>query len=221
MLSKAGGTHDETSYPLKRQFELDHKLSELKKLGVKIFSLWNGVVMGQGVGFSITSDYRIACENTLLAMPEVRIGTFADVGVSYYFARLEYEIGRHMATLGYRLRDSRVFFSGIANCFVPFESFAELEKEIIEMGSDSPILKQGMNYKAEELEEGLEWIGYACICQELMTQSRNDIRSLKDIHHKLLTKLEKSQKPIIKNGLDSFLGIFSSEVLKGGTIFLK
>lgn len=42
-------------------------------LGVSLvpqISVWDGIVMGGGVGISVLGEYRIATENTLFAMPE-------------------------------------------------------------------------------------------------------------------------------------------------------
>lgn len=33
-------------------------------------SIWNGIVMGGGVGVSVLGEFRIATEKTLFAMPE-------------------------------------------------------------------------------------------------------------------------------------------------------
>lgn len=52
-------------------------------------SVWNGIVMGGGVGISVHSPIRIATEKTVFAMPETGIGFFTDVGGSYFLARLK------------------------------------------------------------------------------------------------------------------------------------
>ena len=215
VLKKLGAYPEESAYTLKRQFEMDFQFYELRKLGVKVYSLLNGVVMGQGVGWVINNDYRISCENTMLAMPEVRIGMFADNGVAHAFSRLKGEVGRHMAVLGFRLKESQVFFSGISNCFVASELFDQLEAEIIKFGEESPLLKDGMKYKAQELEEALNWIGYFTICQEMMKRTRQGVRGIVQVHHDLLAELKSKQKPIYFPGLNEFSGIIKSSVLKG------
>jgi enoyl-CoA hydratase/carnithine racemase len=212
---KVGASPEELAYSLKKQFELDNKFYDLKKKNIKTFSLLNGIVMGQGVGWTITNDYRIASENTMLAMPEARIGMFADNGVAYYFARLKSEVGRHMAVFGHRLRESQVFFSGIANCFVPSESFADLEKEIIDYGEQSKILQKGLAYKAEEIEELAAWVGYVSICEAIMDKVRGDVRGLTDVLHNLNSQLELNKNPLCYDGVDKYVGIISDKLQKG------
>ena len=46
--------------------------------------MWNGVVMGGGVGISANALHKVTCEKTVFAMPESRIGLFVDVGMMYH-----------------------------------------------------------------------------------------------------------------------------------------
>lgn len=51
-------------------------------------AMWNGIVMGGGVGISINCQYKICNEKTVFAMPETRIGLFVDVGSAFHLSKL-------------------------------------------------------------------------------------------------------------------------------------
>lgn len=53
--------------------------------------------VGGGVGLAAHAPFRIATENTVLAMPEAKIGYSPDVGASYFLSRLDGEIGTYLA----------------------------------------------------------------------------------------------------------------------------
>lgn len=73
-------------------------------------SLWNGIVMGGGVGVSAHAPIRIATNNTVYAMPETGIGFFCDVGGSYFLPRLHDNIssGLFLGITGFRLKGPEV-----------------------------------------------------------------------------------------------------------------
>ena len=61
------------------------------KLNTTQISVWNGIVMGGGVGVSWHSPIRVATDNSMYAMPETAIGFFTDVGGSYFLPRIHNE----------------------------------------------------------------------------------------------------------------------------------
>jgi enoyl-CoA hydratase/carnithine racemase len=100
-------------------------------------SLWDGVVMGGGVGLGIGSAFRIVTEKTVFAMPETAIGFFPDVGGSYWLPRLSFPasgqgeggreggreegregLGRYIGLTGVRLKGWDLMWAGIGTHFV-------------------------------------------------------------------------------------------------------
>jgi len=59
-------------------------IADLRKKNVLTVSMWNGIVMGGGVGISINALHKVTCQKTVFAMPESRIGLFVDVGMMYH-----------------------------------------------------------------------------------------------------------------------------------------
>jgi enoyl-CoA hydratase len=60
----------------------------------------DGLVMGGGVGLSAHGRHRIVTEKTRLAMPEVGIGFFPDVGGSWLLSRAPGELGTYFGLTG-------------------------------------------------------------------------------------------------------------------------
>ena len=59
--------------------------------------------MGGGVGIAAHAAHRVVTERSSVAMPEVSIGFFPDVGVSYLLARAPGFVGTYLALTGERM----------------------------------------------------------------------------------------------------------------------
>lgn len=94
-------------------------------------SLWNGIVMGGGVGISVLGKYRVATEKTIFAMPETAIGLFPDVGSSYWLPKLKPAgFGLYMGLSGARLEASDLIQTEIATHFVLSSHLENLESDL-------------------------------------------------------------------------------------------
>ena len=67
-----------------KEYKLNYQINNFSK---PYLSIWNGVVMGGGIGLSIYGNFRIATETTKFAMPETAIGFFPDVGGSFFYQK--------------------------------------------------------------------------------------------------------------------------------------
>ncbi|WP_051710516.1 enoyl-CoA hydratase/isomerase family protein [Andreprevotia chitinilytica] len=88
---------------------------ELRRYPKPVLAWGNGVVMGGGFGLFASSSHRVVTETSLLAMPEVAIGLFPDVGASYWLHQLADGVGRLMALSGIRLNAIDAVEAGAAD----------------------------------------------------------------------------------------------------------
>jgi enoyl-CoA hydratase len=110
------------------EYRLNHLLFTYPKPTVAIM---DGITMGGGVGVSLPCEFRIATENTRLAMPETGIGLFPDVGGGWYLSRLPGRVGQFMALTGARLDASECLYLGLATNYVEQSSLEELHERIL------------------------------------------------------------------------------------------
>jgi enoyl-CoA hydratase len=101
-------------------FRAEYRLNHLMFTYAKpILAFMDGVTMGGGVGIALPARYRIATENTQLAMPETAIGLFCDVGAGHYLSRLPGAAGAFIALTGARLDGAECLALGLATHYLP------------------------------------------------------------------------------------------------------
>jgi len=112
------------------EYQLNHDIATTSS--IPIISIWDGIVMGGGVGISIHGKYRIATENTLFAMPETTIGLFPDVGSMFWMPRLlPKPIANYLALTGKRIQSDDLLYTGLATHYVPSKDLPVLEQSLI------------------------------------------------------------------------------------------
>src|SRR3982751_978711 len=86
----------------------------------------DGIVMGGGVGLAAHSSHRVVTERTKLAMPEVGLGFFPDVGGTWLLARSPGEIGTYFGLTGQTMNGPDAIYARFADAVVPSAKLAAL-----------------------------------------------------------------------------------------------
>ncbi len=91
-----------------------------------VIAIMDGVVMGGGVGLSAHAAHRVVTERSAVAMPEVGIGFFPDVGAAFLLARSPGFTGTHLALTGNRVGAADAIYCGLADVAIATARLAEL-----------------------------------------------------------------------------------------------
>ena len=78
----------------------------------------DGIVMGGGVGLAAHGRHRVVNEKTKLAMPEVGIGFFPDVGGTWLLSRAPGEIGTYFGLTGQPMNGADAIAAGFADIYI-------------------------------------------------------------------------------------------------------
>ncbi|WP_338699765.1 enoyl-CoA hydratase/isomerase family protein [Bradyrhizobium sp. 26S5] len=90
----------------------------------------DGIVMGGGVGLSAHSRHRVVTERTKLAMPEVGLGFFPDVGGTYLLSRSPGEIGTYFGLTGTTMNGPDAIYAKFADAVVPSAKLPALREAL-------------------------------------------------------------------------------------------
>lgn len=109
--------------PLARVFfENEYKMDYMIHTYKKPVVIWgDGIIMGGGIGIAAGASHRVVTETTVLAMPEITIGLYPDVGASYFLPRMPGKIGLFLGMTAGRLKAADALHVDLADYFVPRE----------------------------------------------------------------------------------------------------
>jgi enoyl-CoA hydratase len=93
----------------------------------------DGIVMGGGVGLSAHSAHRVVTERTKLAMPEVGLGFFPDVGGTWLLSHSPGEIGTYFGLTGQTMNGPDAIYARFADAVVPSNQLPVLRNVLTEV----------------------------------------------------------------------------------------
>jgi enoyl-CoA hydratase len=100
--------------------------ARIAKFAKPYVAFMDGIVMGGGVGLSAHSRHRVVTERTRLAMPEVGLGFFPDVGGTWLLSHSPGEVGTYFGLTGQTMNGPDAIHAGFADAVVPSGKLAAL-----------------------------------------------------------------------------------------------
>ena len=94
------------------EYALDYRLHTFPK---PILVWGDGIVMGGGMGLMIGASHRVVTDTSRLAMPEISIGLFPDVGGTWMLNRLPGKTGLFLGLTGAQIGAADALFAGLAD----------------------------------------------------------------------------------------------------------
>jgi enoyl-CoA hydratase len=117
--------------------------ARIAKFAKPYVAFMDGIVMGGGVGLSAHSRHRVVTERTKLAMPEVGLGFFPDVGGTWLLSHSPGEIGTYFGLTGQTMNGPDVIYARFADAVVPSAKLAALREALtkVRAGTTSAEIK--------------------------------------------------------------------------------
>lgn len=95
-----------------REYRLDYRIHTYPK---PVLCWGQGIVMGGGVGLMSGASHRVVTPDSKVAMPEITIGLFPDVGGSWLLGRMPGGTGLFLGLTGARIQAADALFTGMAD----------------------------------------------------------------------------------------------------------
>jgi len=108
------------------EYALDLTLHQYRK---PVVALMDGFVLGGGMGLAQGVDLRVVTERSRLAMPEVAIGYFPDVGGSYFLPRVQGELGIYLGVTGVQIQAADALYCGLADWYLQRARLDDLDRQ--------------------------------------------------------------------------------------------
>ncbi|WP_176340650.1 3-hydroxyisobutyryl-CoA hydrolase [Xanthomonas hortorum] len=103
------------------EYRLDYRIHTYPK---PLLCWGHGIVMGGGIGLMSGASHRVVTERSRLAMPEISVGLFPDVGGSWLLRRVPHGAGLFLALTGAPLDASDAIYAGLADVRLEHTQYA-------------------------------------------------------------------------------------------------
>jgi enoyl-CoA hydratase len=123
--SKVGGDLGKVFW--RQEYVMNARIAKFPKPYV---AFMDGLVMGGGVGLSAHSSHRVVTERTKLAMPEVGLGFFPDVGGTWLLSHAPGELGTYFGLTGQTMNGPDAIHARFADAVAPSAKWPALREAL-------------------------------------------------------------------------------------------
>lgn len=113
------------------EYRVDQKIWDFPK---PVIALTHGITMGGGIGLIRGATYRVVSPGSILAMPEISIGLYPDVGATFFLHTLPQAWRELVAFCGARAGPAEAIDWGLATHCIPESAHAPLLAQVAERG---------------------------------------------------------------------------------------
>jgi enoyl-CoA hydratase/carnithine racemase len=129
-----GGPCDYAERFFKREYRMNYTLHTYSK---PLICWGHGIVMGGGLGVMAGCSHRVVTEKTRIAMPEITIALFPDVGGTWFLNHMPGSSGQFLALTGASINAADAIYTGIADRFVSSERKADVVEQLLQQRWES------------------------------------------------------------------------------------
>lgn len=143
------------------EYRLDHHLHTYPK---PLLCWAHGHVLGGGMGLLQGASVRIVTPSSRLAMPEIGIGLYPDVGASYFLSRLPGKLGLFLGLTGSPINARDALDLGLADRFLRDDQQDALLEGLTQLnwnerpGAQLISLLQALGHEAREALPAAQWL---------------------------------------------------------------
>jgi enoyl-CoA hydratase/carnithine racemase len=104
---------------IEKYFTKEYQLDYLIHTFNKPLIVWGtGIVMGGGLGLMVAASHRVVTESSRIAMPEISIGLYPDVGGTHFLNRMPDTCGLFLGLTGASINAADAKYTGLADYFI-------------------------------------------------------------------------------------------------------
>lgn len=154
-LIEAGRSHPGTVPPLAAHFfaseyRLDYSLHTYPK---PLISWGHGYVLGGGMGLLQGANIRVVTPSSRLAMPEINIGLYPDVGASWFLSRMPGKLGLFLGLTGSHINGRDALDLDLADRFLRDDQQDEMIDRLLQLNwQEQSAIQLNSLFKALEHE---------------------------------------------------------------------